>query len=186
MKVVAIGGSPRLQGHSNYLIDQALSELASRGIETEKIVLSQHKFGYCLAHGNCAQVKECQQKDDAGWILDKYSQADGIIVASPVYFGSISGQIKAFVDRTFFLYRHDKRPQAKCIGLIAIAGRGGHEETIKELKKFIRVANAQVFTLAGASGAPDSDPKTQVELIKQAKDMGRQMADALLGEAVRT
>jgi multimeric flavodoxin WrbA len=181
MKVVAIGGSPRLQGHSNYLIDQALEELSSRGIETEKIVLSEHKFGYCLAHNNCTQVNECQQKDDAGWILDKYRLADGIIVASLVYFGSISGQIKTFVDRTFFIYTHGKRPQAKCIGLIAIAGGGGHEETIKEMRKFIRVPNAQVFTLAGASGQRGSEPKAQTELIKQAREMGRQMADVLIG-----
>lgn len=181
MKVVAIGGSPRLQGHSNYLIDQALTELASRGIETEKIVLSQHKFGFCLAHSNCREVSECQQKDDAGWILDKYSQADGIIVASPVYFGGVSAQIKAFVDRSFFIYMHDKRPRAKCVGLIAIAGRGGQEETISALKRFIRVPNARVFTLAGASGASDSDPKAKTELVKQAQEMGQQMAEVLLG-----
>lgn len=181
MKVVAIGGSPRLQGHSNYLIDQALNELASRGIETEKIVLSQHKFGFCLAHNNCRSVSECQQKDDAGWILDKYSQADGVIVASPVYFGGVSAQVKAFVDRSFFIYMHGKRPQAKCVGLIAIAGRGGHEETMKELQRFIRVPDAKVFTLTGASGQADSDPKAQTELIKQAQEMGRQMAEVLLG-----
>jgi multimeric flavodoxin WrbA len=181
MKVVAIGGSPRLQGISNYLIDQALEVLASRGIETEKIVLNEHKFGFCQAHNDCAASAECKQKDDASWILEKYRLADGIIVASPVYFGSISAQIKAFVDRSFFIYMHGRRPQAKCIGLIAIAGRGGHEETIKELKKFIRVPNAQVFTLAGSSGRPDSNPKEQVDLIKQAREMGRRMADVLIG-----
>jgi multimeric flavodoxin WrbA len=186
MKVVAIGGSPRLQGHSNYLIDQVLNELVSRGVETEKIVLNEYKVGPCQAHLNCASFSECQQKDDAGWILEKYRLADGIIVASPVYFGSISAQIKAFMDRSFFLFMHGKRPQPKCAGLIAIAGRGGAEETLKELRKFVRSPDIKVFTIAGYSGRPDADPKEQVELIKQAKDMGRQMADALLGEAVRT
>ena len=181
MKVVAIGGSPRLQGTSNYLIDQALEELASRGIETEKIILNQYNFGFCQAHKDCASYTECKQKDDASWILEKYRLADGIIVASPVYFGSISGQIKAFVDRSFFIYMHGRRPQARCIGLIAIAGRGGHEETIRDLKRFIRVPNAQVFTLAGTSGRPDANPKEQVELVKQAREMGQQMAEVLTG-----
>lgn len=181
MKVVAIGGSPRLQGKSNYLIDQVLEEIALRGIETEKIVLNQYKFGFCQAHSDCASYTECKQKDDASWILEKYRLADGIIVATPVYFGSISGQIKTFVDRTFFIYMHGRRPQAKCVGLIAIAGRGGHEEAVKALTRFIRVPNAQVFTLAGASGRPDADPKEQVDLIKQARDMGRKMADVLVG-----
>jgi multimeric flavodoxin WrbA len=182
MKVIAIGGSPRLSGNTNYLIDQALEELKSRGIETEKIVLNEHKIGPCQAHINCASFSECQQKDDGCWILDKYSQADGLIIASPVYFGSISAQIKIFMDRSFFLFTHGRRPQPKCAGLIAIAGRGGTEETIKELRKFVRSSDIKVFTIAGYSGRPDADPKNQVELIKQARDMGRQMADVLLGK----
>ena len=179
MRVVAIGGSPRLRGNTNCLIDQALDELASRGVETEKIVLNEYKFGFCQAHNNCASFSECQQKDDACWILEKYSQADGVIIASPVYFGSISAQIKAFVDRSFYLAMHGKRAQAKCVGLIAVAGRGGAEETLKELIKFVRILNSQVFTIAGYSGTPDADPKSQVELTKQARDMGWQMAEIL-------
>ena len=183
MKVVAIGGSPRLQGNTNYLIDQALGELASRGVETEKIVLNEYKIGPCQAHNNCASFSECQQKDDASWILEKFSQADGVIIASPVYFGSISAQIKAFMDRSFFIYMHNKRPQAKCAGLIAVAGRRGAEETLKELRKFVRSPDIKVLTIAGYSGRPDADPKSQVELIKQAKDMGQQMAEILTAES---
>ena len=179
MKVVAIGGSPRLQGNTNYLIDQALGELSSRGVETEKIVLNEHNIGFCQAHDNCALFPECKQKDDVPWILEKFRLADGVIVASPVYFGSISAQTKALLDRSFFLYRHDKRPQPKCAGLIAVAGRAGMERTLEELRKFVRSPDIQVFTLAGASGTPDADPKSQIEMIQQAKDMGRQMADIL-------
>jgi multimeric flavodoxin WrbA len=183
MKVVAIGGSPRLQGNTNYLIDQALGELASCGVETEKIVLNEYKIGPCQAHNNCASFSECQQKDDAPWILEKFSQADGVIIASPVYFGSISAQTKAFMDRSFFIYMHNKRPQAKCAGLIAVAGRRGAEETLKELRKFVRSPDIKVLTIAGYSGRPDADPKSQVELIKQAKDMGRQMAEILTAKS---
>jgi len=84
MKVVAIGGSPRLNGNSNYLIDQVLNELASCGIETEKIVLNQYKINPCQAHDNCGELPKCLQQDDAPWILEKFSEADGVIVASPV------------------------------------------------------------------------------------------------------
>ena len=101
MKVVAIGGSPRLQGHTNYLIDQALNELASRGIETEKIVLNEYKIGPCQAHLNCASFSECQQKDDGSWILEKFRQADGVIIASPVYF-EYFGTDKGFYGQEFF------------------------------------------------------------------------------------
>ncbi|HEY40860.1 MAG TPA: flavodoxin family protein [Dehalococcoidia bacterium] len=179
MKVVAIGGSPRLHGNTNYLIDQALGELASRGIETEKIVLNEYKVGPCQAHENCASFPECQQKDDGQWILEKFSQADGVILASPVYFGTISAQMKAFMDRSFFLFRHDMGLSAKCAGLIAIAGRRGADQTVEELKKLVRRADAELLTLSGNSGAPDVDPKTQTELIEESRKMGRQMAEIL-------
>lgn len=179
MKVVAIGGSPRLHGNTNYLIDQVLGELVSHGIDTEKIVLNEYKVGPCQAHENCASLTECQQKDDGQWILEKFSQADGVILASPVYFGAISAQMKAFMDRSFFLFRHGMGLNFKCAGLIAIAGRRGADETVEELKKLVRRAEAEVFTLSGNSGAPDVDPKTQTELIEQAKDMAKKMAEIL-------
>ncbi|HEY32009.1 MAG TPA: flavodoxin family protein [Dehalococcoidia bacterium] len=179
MKVVAIGGSPRLHGNTNYLIDQALDELASHGIETEKIVLNEYKVGPCQAHENCASFSECQQKDDGQWILEKFSQADGVILASPVYFGSISAQMKAFMDRSFFLFSHGMALNFKCAGLIAVAGRRGADATVEELRKLVRLAGSEILTLSGNSGSPDIDPKTQTELIEQAKTMAKQMAEIL-------
>ena len=183
MKVVAIGGSPRLHGNTNYLIDQALSELASQGIETEKIVLNEYKISPCQAHENCGSFTECQQQDDAPWILEKFSQADGVILASPVYFGTISAQMKTFMDRSLFLFRHGINLNLKCAGLIAIAGRRGADETVEELKKLVRRTEAEVLTLSGNSGAPDVDPKTQTELIEQARNMAKQMAEVLAAKS---
>ena len=179
MKVVAIGGSPRLQGNTNYMIDQALNELSSRGVETEKIVLNEYKINPCQAHNNCGSYAECPQQDDAPWILKKFQEADGIILASPVYFGTISAQMKTFMDRSIFFFRHDIKLKAKCAGLIAIAGRGGADETIEELSKFVKFADFKVFILKGYSGPPDGDPKSLTEIIEQAKGMGRQMAEVL-------
>ena len=185
MKVVAIGGSPRVNGNSNYLIDRVLEELSSRGIETEKILLNQYKIGPCQAHDNCHDIKKCLQQDDAPWILEKYSQADGVVIASPVYFGSISAQVKTFFDRTFFLFTHNIKTKAKCFGLIAIAGGVGQEETIQYLRKFVGhfgASKVKVFTLKGAAGGPDKHVKDNPDLVKQAREMGEQMADILMGK----
>jgi multimeric flavodoxin WrbA len=182
MKVVAIGGSPRLGGNSNFLIDQVLKELESQGIETEKIILNEYKIGFCQAHDNCHQVKKCLQQDDAPWILEKFSQADGVIIASPVYFGSVSAQIKAFMDRSFFLFGHGIEMKAKCYGLIAIAGRRGADETIQELRKFTGppgMRHTKVLTLKGSAGGPDKHVKDNPELVEKAREMGRQMAKIL-------
>ena len=180
MKVIAIGGSPRKNGHTNFLIDQALAEISAQGIETEKIILNECNISPCQAHSNCASSSECMMKDDAIWILEKYYQADGIIMASPVYFGSISAQMKTFMDRTFFLFMHGLKMNARCAGLIAVAGRAGADETLNELHKFVRrIPDIKLFKLAGSSGSPDTDPKDLTELVEKAKSMGRQMANAL-------
>jgi len=184
MKVVAIGGSPRLNGNTNYLIDEALNELAKKGIETEKIVLNQHRVNPCQAHNNCRQSPKCLQEDDTGWILEKFSRADGVIVASPVYFGSISAQTKTFLDRTFFLYTHNIPKQAKCFGLIAIAGRAGLDQAIQELKKFVGLrdaSQAEVFTLKAAVGGPDKHARDNPQMVEEAREMGKEMARILLG-----
>lgn len=180
MNVLAICGSPRIKGYTNYLLDQALEELTSLGVATEKIILNGHKIAPCQAHSNCASSTECLMKDDAAWIMEKYCQADGVILASPVYFGTITAQMKIFMDRTFFLFMHGRKMNAKCAGLIAIAGRAGTEETLNELNKFVRrIPDIKLLKLAGNSGSPDSDPKDSTELVEKAKALGRQMANIL-------
>ncbi len=184
MKVVAIGGSPRLNGNTNYLIDEALNELAKKGIETEKIVLNQYRVNPCQAHSNCRQSLKCLQEDDTSWILERFSQADGVIIASPVYFGSISAQTKTFLDRTFFLYTHNIPKQAKCFGLIAIAGRAGFDQAIQELKKFVGLrdaSQAEVFTLKAAIGGPDKHARDNPQMVEEAREMAKEMARVLLG-----
>ena len=180
MKVVAIGGSPRKHGHTSYLIDQALAEVAARGIDTEKISINECTLSPCQAHDKCASFSECAMKDDGIGILEQYTRADGLILASPVYFGGISAQMKTFMDRTFFIFMHGMKMHAKCAGLIAVAGRAGADEAISELKKFVRqIPDIKLLTVAGNSGSPETDPKELTALVEKAKAMGRQMADTL-------
>jgi len=182
LKVLALGGSPRVQGNTNYLIDQALEEIAARGIATEKVVLNQYKIGPCQAHGNCREVPKCLEDDDGVWILEKFSQADGVILASPVYFGSVSAQMKTFLDRTFFLFTHGRRPKARCFGLIVLSGRGSPDEALRELGKFAGPpgsSQAEVFTVKGAVGGPGRHVRDLPELVQAARDLGRQMAEVL-------
>ena len=178
MKVVAIGGSPRINGNTNYLIDQALGELASRGIETEKIVLNEYKVGPCQAHDNCASFSECQQKDDGQWILEKFSQADGIILASPVYFGSISAQMKAFMDRNYFFYTHSMSPKMSCAGVIAVGGGTGLYLAVKALKPLLKLNDDRIVTVSGYASKP-GDVRSNKSLVEEARKMGKRLAEML-------
>jgi multimeric flavodoxin WrbA len=179
MKVVAIGGSPRPHSNTNYLIDQALAEIQKKGLETEKLVLSHYKISPCYGHDDCGTLTECRIKDDGPTVLGKFAEADAVILASPVYMFTITAFMKIFMDRTYFFYTHDRPIKAKIAGLIAIGGGRGADETIAEMKKLFGPAKIKTLVLKGYTGDGD-DVKTKPEIVSQAQEMGRQMADYLI------
>ena len=181
MKLLAIIGSPRPNGNTNYLVDQALEEAARLGIQTEKIILSQYKVNPCLGHDNCASFDSCQQKDDAVWILDKFREADGVILATPVYYYNVSAQMKAFIDRNYFFYKHDQKYKAGAAGIIIVAEQEGIEDTLHTLKQFadeLNVKRDRMFIVSGYANKP-GDAKKNFPLVEEAQKLGRQMAEIL-------
>jgi multimeric flavodoxin WrbA len=180
MKVVAIVGSPHSDGNTSYLAGEALKEIASLGIETEKIVLGEYKIGPCLAHDGCQTFKVCKVKDDAPGIIAKFNDADGIILASPVYFYDVTAQMKMFIDRNFFTFTHDQKKKARYAGLIALGGGGGADETIDTLKRFVGLPQKDCFILKGYT--KQEHVKNFPELVAKAREMGRNMAAKLKGK----
>ena len=182
MKLLAIIGSPRLKGNTNYLVDQALEEAAKLGAQTEKLILSQYEVNPCLGHEDCASFNSCQQKDDAGWILDRFSKADGVILATPVYYYNLSAQMKTFIDRNYFLYKHGRKSQARAVGIIIVAEVEGIEDTLHTLKQFIdesfNVREDRLFIACGYANKP-GDAKNNLPLVEEARKLGRQMVESL-------
>ncbi len=181
MKVLAIVGSPRLKGNTNYLVDQALREAAKLGAETEKIVVSQHQVNPCLGHDDCASFESCQQKDDAGWILDRFREADGVILATPVYYYNVSAQMKAFIDRNYFLYKHDQKYKARVVGIIVVAEQEGIEDTLHTLRQFtdeLGTKEDRIFIVSGYANKL-GDAKNNLPLVETSRKLGRQMVQCL-------
>ncbi|MBP5616437.1 MAG: flavodoxin family protein [Elusimicrobiaceae bacterium] len=98
-KVLIISASPRKGGNSDVLCDQFLHGAEEAGNNVEKIFLRDHKINYCLGCGVCNDTHHCVQKDDMKKILDKMVEADVIVLATPVYFYTMDGQLKTFIDR---------------------------------------------------------------------------------------
>ena len=100
-KVLILSGSPRKGGNSDILCDEFLRGAQDAGHKAEKIRVAEKKVApcsgcyYCSTHGGA-----CVHKDDMADILQKMIDADVIVLASPVYFYSISAQLKAVIDRT--------------------------------------------------------------------------------------
>jgi multimeric flavodoxin WrbA len=182
MKILAIVGSPRPKGNTSYLVDQALQEATARGLETEKIILTQYKVNPCQGHDNCSSFSACKQDDDVPWILDKFCNADGIILGSPVYYYNMTAQMKAFVDRNYFLYRHNISPRMVCAGLIVIGGSAGLEHTVRALRRFVKLSadipDDRIVILSGCASKP-GEVKNDAALIEEARRLGSRMAEIL-------
>jgi len=185
LKILALVGSPRSGGNTDFLVDQVLGEAAKLEVKTEKIMLSQYKVAPCLGHDECGSFKSCVQKDDTSWILDKFCEADGVILATPVYYYNVTAQLKAFMDRNYFLYMHNRKSQAKAVGIIVVAQSEGIEDTVHTLKRYInesfRVPKDKIFELHGYAyelGEAKNDP----QLLEQAQEFGRKIVEILRGK----
>ncbi len=183
MKIVAIVGSPRVNGNTNYLTDQALEGAKQLGIETTKIVLAQYKINPCQGHDECQNLAFCPQEDDTKWIAQKLCEADGIILASPVYSQYITAQLKTFIERSRFYTRHNRKMEARCAGIIVVAGSSGIEEASNALIRFItRVSNIPADKIGQVRGfaRTTGEIKNNAPAVEQASKLGMSMAKDLL------
>ncbi|WP_026889593.1 flavodoxin family protein [Clostridium beijerinckii] len=133
MKVIAINGSPRKDGNTGILLNKALEGAALNGAETEMINLHDFTYKGCkscfackLKNGN--SYGQCCINDEISPILKKIKNADSIILGSPIYLGSITGEMKSFMERLIFPYLvYDEKysslfPKRIFVGLIYTFG----------------------------------------------------------------
>lgn len=103
--IVILSSSPRRGGNSDKLCDRFLEGAREAGHEVEKIFLKDFKINYCTGCNTCFNgAKPCPQRDDAAGILAKMVAADVIVMASPVYFYTVSAQMKTLIDRACARY----------------------------------------------------------------------------------
>lgn len=99
MKVLVINGSPRAKGNSDLLCDEFIRGAQEAGHQTEKISLRDMEIHPCKACYACFKTGSCVQKDDMAEILRQAEHADVLVLASPTYFLTMSGQMKVMIDR---------------------------------------------------------------------------------------
>ena len=104
MKVLGIMGSPRVGGNSDILLDDALAGAEKAGAVVEKIILDKKKISGCKDCKKCNETGLCVLKDDMPEIHKKILEADAIIHSVPVYFWSMTAQMKAYLDRWCALF----------------------------------------------------------------------------------
>ncbi len=144
MKVLGVSGSPRTGGNTDILVKRALRHLEKEGIETDFLSLADRPIKPCMACGGCFRSDEprCVQEDPAfEGLLERFHVADGVLVGSPVYFGSATPQTMALLDRVGYVTRkHPVLLRRKVGAAIAVARRAGHNFTFAQLNYFFLIA----------------------------------------------
>jgi multimeric flavodoxin WrbA len=99
IRILGIAGSPRLNGNTSLLLDEALKGAKEAGATTNKIIVCNREIDPCLGCGDCAKTGECWQEDGMDRIYNLTLNSQGIILAAPIYFNSLNAQTKALIDR---------------------------------------------------------------------------------------
>ena len=110
-KVLVLSSSPRKGGNSDTLCDQFIKGAQESGNDVEKIYLRNKRINYCTGCGTCNLQKPCPQKDDAAEVVEKMIAADVIVMATPVYFYTMSAQMKTLIDRCCARYLEIKNKE---------------------------------------------------------------------------
>jgi len=108
MKIACVLGSPRREGNSAMIARHFLEKAAVLGAETETFSLNTLSYRGCQACYACkTKLDRCIVKDDLSLVLDAVQEADVLVLATPTYYGDISGQLKCFIDRTYSYLKPD-------------------------------------------------------------------------------
>jgi multimeric flavodoxin WrbA len=136
-KVLVLSASPRKGGNSDLLCDQFMLGAKETGNQVEKIFLRDKKINYCTGCGACqGNGGKCVQKDDMAEVLDKMIAADVIVMATPVYFYTMNGQMKTVIDRTCSRYTEISNKDFYFIVAAADSSKRAMEMTLEGFRAF--------------------------------------------------
>ncbi len=144
MKVLIINGSPRKNGNTSLAVNELVKTFQTEGIETEVCQIGNKDIRGCVACGGCFQKGKCVFNDIVNELAPKFEEADGLIVASPVYYASANVTLIACLDRLFYSTHFDKT--MKVGANVAVARRGGCSATFDELNKYFTICGMPVVS----------------------------------------
>lgn len=174
-KILILSGSHRKGGNSDTLCDEFMRGAIEAGHNVEKIRLSDKHINYCMGCGVCSTTHKCVQKDDMSEVLEKMIQADVIVLASPVYFYAMNGQMKTLIDRTVPRYTEISGKEFYFIISAADTDKNIMEKVIESFRGFTRdcLDNAQEKGIIYGLGAWQSGDIKNTPAMAQAYATGK-------------
>ena len=177
--VVGIVGSPRVKGNTERFVAEALKVIREGGVHTELIRLAEKEIQPCDACLSCRKAEECRIEDDFKEVFQKMVEADGIILGSPVYFGSATPQIKALIDRAGYVSGGKGRVFDNKVGAaMAVARRAGQNFTLAQMLFFFLhqgmiVPGSTYWNMAFGRG--EGDVENDEEGLRTAGNLGKKI-----------
>lgn len=183
MKVVAFNGSARKDGNTAILVRQVFETLEAKGIECEMIQLAGQAIRGCTACGSCRKNKDKRciiDSDPVNEYIAKMIEADGVILASPVYFSDITSELKALIDRAGYVARGNDHLYKRKVGAAVTAvRRAGSIHALDTINHFFQISQmimpGSSYWALGVGGAK-GDVEKDMEGMQTMKDLGENMA----------
>ena len=177
LKVLMLNGSPKANGNTAIALREMENVFKENGIEVENIVIGNQAVRGCIACGSCYEKGKCVFDDVVNEMATKFEAADGLVIASPVYYASANATLIACLDRLFYSSHFDKT--MKVGASVACARRGGCSATFDELNKYFTmcgmpVASSQYWNMVYGGSA--EEVKKDAEGLQTMRTLGRNMA----------
>ena len=185
MKITAFSSTPRRRGNSDVLTDYALEGAEAAGATVEKIRLTDYSLSPCTACDACQKTLDapCIIDDDGAELLKKMTASDAIILASPVYFFTVSAQLKILLDRSYALGgdgRWDALAGKRMAGILTY----GDDDTVESgvfnavglLRDASRFLEIELTGIIHASCSGEAEVLENPKVLDQARELGRKLA----------
>lgn len=186
MNVLLINASPHPNGNTAIALHEMERVFTQEGIESETMRIGSEAIRGCIACNSCAKTGKCVFDDAVNVAAPKFEAADGLVVATPVYFASPSGTLEAFLDRLFYSTGFDKT--MKVGAAVSVARRAGTTATMDALNKYFSISGMPIASsqywndaFGRAPGDTEQDEEGRQTMRTLARNMAFLMKSIALG-----
>ena len=176
-KVLVLNGSPRARGCTARALEELIRTLHEEGVETELVHIGKEDIRGCMSCGFCLQNGRCVFQDKVNEAAALFEQADGLVIGSPVYYGSPNGTTLAFLDRLFYSTHFSKH--MKVGAAVVSCRRGGNTASFDVLNKYFTISGMPVASSTywnQVHGFSAEDVEKDLEGLQTMRNLARNMA----------
>ena len=179
--ILVVNGSPRKKGNSVLLAEQVMLGAREAGAQVEIFFLHNMSIQPCNACDACQETQDCTIQDDMQILYPKLRRADAIVIASPIYWFTISAQTKLFIDRWYALQGSPGNALAgKQIGIVLTYGdtdpfTSGAVNAIHTFQDMCRYIGADIIGIVYGSATKEGEIQDQPGLLEKAYKLGQQL-----------